>query len=516
MRPPGRFPLRSSTRLTTDDLRVGARFLLDLPRFLRSPISLADARATVKRRLAARGRRLVELVDDTYAAGQSPYGRLMRNAGVTPPEVAELVAREGVEATLSGLFRSGVYLTVDELKGSRPVERGSLTFEVERATIVNPRAVVHGISETSGSRGPRTPVPIDLASIADHAVNTQLALAAHGGNEWRHAHYGAPGGTAVSNPLEHAKAGRPPDRWFTPVELSAPGLSSRYRIGSAVLRVGSALAGVPLPGPTFAPLGDPAAIVRWIERELASGRTPHVWTFASSAVLVCRAASEVGSDVRGARFTAGGEPTTAARRAAIEAAGAVVLPRMGTTETDIVSYACAQPLAPDDMHFFEDRLAVIQPGKEAARDGLPPLALLFTTLLPTAPILMLNVSLGDQAVLERRSCGCGMESEGWTLHIHHVRSFEKLVAGGVSLLDSDVDRVLEEVLPSRFGGRPTDYQLVERLDGENGRPEVRLLVHPALGPIADSAVIDAFLDAIGDGSGGERMMALQWRGGGVL
>ena len=168
------------------------------------------------------------------------------------------------------------------------------------------------------------------------------------------------------------------------------------------------------------------------------------------------------------------------------------------------------------MHFFEDRLAVIQPGADAACDGLPPAALLLSTLLPTAPILLLNVSLGDQARLERRRCGCGLESEGWTLHLHHVRSFEKLVAGGVALLDADVDRVLEEVLPSRFGGRPTDYQLVERLDGERGRPEVRLIVHPALGPIEEAALVETFLDAIGGGSGGERMMALQWRGGGVL
>jgi hypothetical protein len=440
----------------------------------------------------------------------------MRNAGVTPADVAERVERDGVEATLSELFRSGVYLTVEELKGHRPVTRGGLEFELDRSTLINPHAVVHGISETSGSRGPRTPVPIDLASIADHAVNTQLALAAHGGNEWRHAHYGAPGGTAVSNPLEHAKAGRPPDRWFTPVELSAPGLSARYRIGSAVLRIGSALAGVPLPGPTLAPIRDPAPIVRWIERELTGGRTPHVWTFASSAVLICRAAVESGADVRGARFTAGGEPTTAARRAAIEAAGAVVLPRMGTTETDIVSYACGEPRAPDDMHFFEDRLAAIQPGREGTRAGLPPAAVLLTTLLPTAPTLLLNVSLGDQAVLERRSCGCPMEDEGWSLHIHHVRSFEKLVTGGISLLDVDVVRVLEEVLPSRFGGQPTDYQLVERLDGDDGRPDVRLLVHPSLGAIAESAVIDTFLDAIGGDSGGQRMMALQWRSGGVL
>ena len=107
------------------------------------------------------------------------------------------------------------------------------------------------------------------------------------------------------------------------------------------------------------------------------------------------------------------------------------------------------PVAADDMPFFEDRLAVIQP-RSAPVVSLPPSALLLTTLLRPAPILLLNVSLGDHARLERRSCGCGLEREGWTLHLHHVRSFEKFVAGGVSLLDVDIDRLLEETLPARF------------------------------------------------------------------
>jgi hypothetical protein len=414
------------------------------------------------------------------------------------------------------LLRAGVYLTVDEFKGRRPVRRGSLEFAFDRAGVVNPRAVVHGIAESSGSGGSPTPVPIDLASIADHAVNTQLALAAYGGAEWSHAHYGAPGGTAITNPLELAKFGRPPARWFTPIALDTPGLGARFRLGSLVLRLGSAVAGVALPGPTLAPFDDPTPIVSWLQGELDAGRTPHVWTLVSSAVVVCGAAVERGVDLRGVRFTAGGEPTTAARRAAIEAAGATALPRMGTTETDIVSYACSAPRAPDDMHFFEDRLAVIQPGADVEDLPLRPAALLLTTLLHTAPLQLLNVSLGDQAGLERRACDCGLEREGWTLHLQEVRSFEKLVAGGVTMLDVDVDRVLEEVLPARFGGRAIDYQLLERLDGEGGRPEVTLLAHPALGSIDERALADAFLEAIGNGAGGDRMTELQWRSAGVV
>jgi hypothetical protein len=80
----------------------------------------------------------------------------------------------------------------------------------------------------------------------------------------------------------------------------------------------------------------------------------------------------------------------------------------------------------------------------------------------------------------------------------------------MTFLDTDLIRVLEEVLPARFGGGPTDYQVVEEEDGE-GRSRLRLLVHPAVGPVEADTLIDVFLSAIGAGGGAERVMALQWR-----
>ena len=79
----------------------------------------------------------------------------------------------------------------------------------------------------------------------------------------------------------------------------------------------------------------------------------------------------------------------------------------------------------------------------------------------------------------------------------------------MTFLDADVIRVLEEVLPARFGGGPTDYQLVESEDG-NGRPRMTLLVDPAVGPFDPKAVVDTFLTAISQGSGAERVMSLHW------
>jgi hypothetical protein len=319
----------------------------------------------------------------------------------------------------------------------------------------------------------------------------------------------------VTNTLELARGGRPAARWFVPVPLDAPGLSRRYQLGATAMRIGGRLAGVPFPAPIVAPLDDPEPVARWITETRRRGGTPHVWGFASSAVLVCQAAAAAGLDVSGTRFTMGGEPTTTARRAVIERAGAVALPRMGATETDILAYACANPSDADDMHFFDDRHALVQPGVDPS-PHLPPDAMLLTSLLPTAPIALLNVSLGDQAERSTRPCGCGLEREGWRVHIRRVRSFEKLTVGGTNLLDTDLMRVLEEVLPARFGGQQTDYQLVERLDGDDGRPEVRLVVSPAVGPLDPALVAEVFLEALWNGSGADRVLELQWRAGGVV
>ncbi len=500
-----------------EDIRVGARFLSQLPAFLRSPVSLAEARRRVERRLRTRSELLIGLLDVIDAGpADAPYARLMSACGCTVQDARQLVLDEGVEGALGRLLDSGVFLTCDEFKGRAPVVRGSETFTIDPTRLRNPRANVHGLAQTGGSRGVPTPVPIDLAFIEDHAVNTHLTLEAHGGLAWAHAHYGVPGGTAVTNPLEFAKGGNPPERWFTPVDPATPGLHPRYRWGSRALWLGSRLAGVPLPGPTYAPLDSPEPIVSWLAEVLAQGRTPHVWTFASSAVLVCETAAALGVDIAGARFTAGGEPTTPVRRRAVEAVGAVMIPRMGATETDILAYACVKPDAADDMHFFHDRHALIQPDGNSTAPHLPAKAMVLTSLLPTAPIFLLNVCLGDQATVVRRECGCAMADIGWTYHVSEVRSYQKLTAGGITLLDSDIIHVLEHVLPDRFGGTPLDYQLVERVDMDTGHAVVQLLVAPHLAGVVEADVRDTFLTAVGGGTGGQHLMALQWRHGNVL
>ena len=497
------------------DLVAGGRLLLGLPRALRRSFDLTEAHAILRRRLETRGAAFLALARRAvYAVETSPYRALLAQIGCEYGDLERLVGQEGVEGALGLLCRQGVYLTVDEFKGRRPIVRGQLRIAADPSRLWNPLARAHVQVKTSGSRGSGASIPIDLAFVRDHAVNTHLTIATHDGTGWQHAHWGIPGGAALVNLIEFAMGGRPPARWFSQVEVAAAGLHPRYRWSAEALRWGGRLAGVSFPRPEHVPLRDALPIARWMARTLRAGGVPHLWTYASSAVRVCQAARDAGLELPGAQFTAGGEPTTAARLAVVRQVGARAWPRYGSTETDIIAYACHRPAAPDDMHLLHDRRAVVQAGSEAG-PTIAPSMLLFTSLLPTDPLVLLNVSLGDRAVMTARNCGCPMAALGWFTHLHSVRSDEKLTAGGMTFLDIDVVRVLEETLPARFGGGPTQYQLLETEDA-SGAPRLWLIVDPAVGPLDESEVVQAFLDALGEGPGAARVMVAQWRQAGLV
>jgi hypothetical protein len=160
-------------------------------------------------------------------------------------------------------------------------------------------------------------------------------------------------------------------------------------------------------------------------------------------------------------------------------------------------------------------VALIQPGQEGVPVGFPARALFVTPLRPTAPLLLVNASLGDQGTLDARACACPLSAAGWTRHLHGVSSFEKLTAGGITFLDVDAAAILDAVLPARFGGGPTDYQLLEE-EGADGQPRLSLLVNPAIGPVETREVADAFLGELARLGDGEHIAQLQWRRAGWL
>jgi hypothetical protein len=74
----------------------------------------------------------------------------------------------------------------------------------------------------------------------------------------------------------------------------------------------------------------------------------------------------------------------------------------------------------------------------------------------------------------------------------------------MNFLGEDLHRLIEEVLPVRFGGSPLDYQLVESEMPQTGLPQVVICVSPSVGKIDEAAVrstVIQFLDNV-PGAGG--------------
>jgi hypothetical protein len=506
---------RLSSLLPLSEMRVGARFLRRLPVYLRYRLDVPAARAVLDRRLARREDDFLSLAQRAiYGSSRSPYRRLLALAGCEYGDLVRLVRQRGLEEALRALLRQGVYLTIDELKGRRPLVRSGVSIEMSSEDLQNPLVRADLLRYRSGSRGGQSPVPIGLEALRERSVNLCLGYHARSGLGWRHGYWEVPGGASMVHVLECHPFQGPPDRWFSQLDPATPGLHPRYRWSVRLTRWAGWLAGAGLPSPRYVSLDDPFPIVEWMLDTIRRGQTPHLKTYASSAARLCQAAHARGVDLTGVQFTVTGEPVTEARLAAIRETGATATPRCGTSEAGLIGSGCLSPAVCDELHLFHDLNAVIQPGPEAA-GALTPRTLLVTSLRPAARLVLLNASLGDEAVLGSRGCGCPMEELGWTTHVHSLRSWEKLTAAGMSFLDVDVVRVLEQVLPRRFGGGPTDYQLVEDVAGD-GRPRLRLLVDPAIGPVDAERVASEFLAAIGPGSGVARLMGLLWREAGLL
>jgi hypothetical protein len=343
---------------------------------------------------------------------------------------------------------------------------------------------------SGASRSAGLPIGWDLAFVRDRAVDLRLAESALGPARRRHAVWTPPGSGAIVHLLDVCGPGSTPSRWFSPVDPATPELPARYRWSVHVARAGGRLGGRSLPAPEHVTVLEPDPVVDWMASVLAGRATPHLHARPSAILRACEAAARRGVDLGGAEVTVGGEPITPTRVVAMRRAGLRVLPRYAAVEVGLIGHACLAGGGFDDVHVVHDLVAVIQ-GAGSSGAGLPPGALLVSSLRPTAPLILLNASLGDAGVLDGGPCGCPVAAQGWTTRLRAIQRLDDPTGDGMPLPFAAVVRALDETLPARFGGGPGDYQLVED-EGADGARRLRLLVHPGVGPIDPSAVAEAF------------------------
>lgn len=503
---------RLKAGLRSADLGSSFALAASVRRFLSKPITLERARKEIRAALADRDDRFLGLVRArVYARPSNPFFKLLRRCGCHYADLEQQVRRNGVEATLERLADEGVYLRADESKGKKDVVRGSESFRVDPRELENTELSTDYLSQSSGtSNRPMTSV-VSLDRLAIWTVSRCVFLAAHDLFSCSHAVYDAvlPAGGGVRNLLSNAKLGIATDRWFArSVGQATLGGGYYYFLTRLIVLAGKS-AGRRMSMPEFVDVADTGRIVDWAWEKTRRGKRCCITTAASNAVRIARVAAEAAVSLEGTKFVASGEPLTDVKRELIERVGAVAIPNYGFEDLAVkVGYGCPSPAYTDEMHVNCQDLAVVAHSRALA-DGSGIRPLLFTSLQPLSPRFFLNVENGDYATLFRRDCGCLLEKAGFNLHIHGVRSFEKLTSEGMNYFYGDLFELFEKTLPLEFGGGAGDYQLVEEEDA-TGQTRLTLLVHPHVSGLNEERLISRLKEALGRSNQSGRFMADVW------
>lgn len=499
------------------EARLAGAYLAELARFLRRPLSAAQSRTLIEDAQQRRAERFLALLEGAVFAkpGVAPYRALLDHAGFDLSRIAAAVRRDGLEAALERLHDAGVFLFLDEFKGRRPIERDGLELECRPEDFDNPLVNGHFVAHTGGSTEAPRRIQIDLEEVAHEAAHLELLLEGLDARDRRHAAWlpPPPSVAGVKWALRHAKRGRPPERWFAHRPLTLRGDEAGFALFTAATAAAAWALGHRLPWPTHTPPDQAVRIAAWLRRARDAGTPAVLRTYPSSAVRVCQAAEAAGIDISGTVFSLVGEPLTGAKHHQITHSGCQAVCTYYITEAGQLGNACTDRRPIDDVHVLTDRAALstreheVVPGRSVS-------AIYVTTLAPSAPKVMLNVESGDEGTLEEADCGCPTGKLGLRVHLHAIRSYEKLVSEGMNFLGQELAQVLEDVLPARFGGVATDYQLLER--EQDGLSRVLLLVHPRIGPLDEQGIVDAMITHLAAAGRSQAMMADMWRSSGTL
>jgi hypothetical protein len=488
-----------------------------LPDFFRERITVEQAEEEIKKALERRSETFLELARTLiYGNPASPYLRLLKIAACEFSDLRSQVLQYGLEQTLERLAREGVYLTSEEFRGTSEVVRGRDSFRCARDDF-RPAPATAGFGiQSSGTTHRPVSTMTPLAVLSRSAFTRAVFSSAHDLGVCSHGMFDAilPAAGALANLLTSAKAGIRFDRWFARrIPVNSRIESAYHYLVTHLIVVMGKLYSPGFPMPEFLDGENIAPILRWIVDQRRLGQPCCITTAAGNAVRIARAALESGVALDGVKFILMGEPFTEAKREVLQRAGASATSRYAFSGGGNVGYGCARPLHADEVHVNQHMLALVEQPTSTARHDAGVRPFLFTTFDPSR--LLFNVQNGDYGVLETRDCGCALGKVGLTLHLHHIRSFEKFTSEGMNYFYGDLYEFFEKTLPAEFGGGPGDYQIVEEED-ENGQTRLTLRAHPQIGAIDEPKLLGRLRDELARRSWSHEFQTRIWARAGTL
>jgi hypothetical protein len=486
---------------TLDYLKTYAQFPWALRRYRRHTLTVEEAERIVRERMQQRESNFLTLAERSiYGYAGSPYLALLKLAGCELGDLRALIKQQGLEGALQRLREAGVYVTFEEFKARKPIERHGQTIPVSYWRFDNP--AMHRVFnvKTSGSSGNAMNVGVDLDFLAARAPDELLAMAALGLAHSPLVRWSTilPGGTLRSM-LRDACFGSQTQRWFSPLGLRESRYWLKYATATYYTIFWMRAFGIKVPLPQYVSPSKAIVVARCVAETLHRYGECVLNATVSHCLRVCLAAQEAKLDLTGATFLGGAEAPTPAKVQRIQAAGVRFFSIYAMAEASRIGLPCARPLDATDVHLVKDSFALSTSPHTLDSSGATVPSFNLTTLLPSAPKVMLNVQMGDYGVVEERHCGCDLEECGYTTHLRDVHSYSKLTGEGATLIGNEIGRILEEVLPVRFGGNPWDYQVLEQED-EAGMTRLYLLISPRLHIADEQEVIAVMLKALGDSS----------------
>ena len=231
---------------------------------------------------------------------------------------------------------------------------------------------------------------------------------------------GLPCTVAINTALRQIVIGNPVRRWFSPVRARETNSPIRFRMAGALTPSLVRMLANRFPGRSSC-LSRKPLWSRVQRAPLPRVKAGPCRCTVSAALTVSNAAVANGIDLTGVAFVGAGEPPSgegAWNRGERRAVRDILRDGRGGTD-----WICMRERGRSHgLHFLRDKTAVVQRAQVVPVLEKEVGVFHFTSLLPTAPKIMINVASDDFGVLEERQCGCALGELGFHQHLRQIRS----------------------------------------------------------------------------------------------